>query len=181
MTPTSTDRLRIVTWNLWWRFGPETPVALLATIAHPAGPLSVVVACLEFEPAYNDDRAAQAEAVYALAADPALDGALPVVLAGDLNATATSPVLRPLRDFLLDTWEAGSGDPKAVTVPSSHPQAPVEAGELIDQRIDHVFLRPGRPGQRITVHAARVLEPMVDGVHPSDHRPVVVDVSWTSR
>ena len=89
-------------------------------------------------------------------------------------------MLRPLRELLVDTWEAGGGDPRAVTVPSTHPQAPVEAVELIDQRIDHVFLRPGRPGQRVTVHDARVLDPLVDGIHPSDHRPVVVDVSWTN-
>jgi endonuclease/exonuclease/phosphatase family metal-dependent hydrolase len=73
------------------RHRAEAPVALVATVAHPAGPLPVVVACLEFEPAYNDDRAAQAQAVYELVSDPALDGALPVVLAGDLNATADSP------------------------------------------------------------------------------------------
>ena len=163
------------------RHRPEAPVAMVATIGHPAGPLPVVVACLEYEPAYNDDRAAQARAVHDLAGDPALDGALPVVLAGDLNATAESPVLRPLRDLLIDTWAAGGGDPQAVTVPSSHPQAPVEALELIDQRIDHVFLRPGQPGQHLTVHDARVLDPVVDGVHPSDHRPVVIDVSWTNR
>jgi endonuclease/exonuclease/phosphatase family metal-dependent hydrolase len=155
-------------------------VALVATVAHPTGPLPVVVACLEFEPAYNDDRAAQAQAVYDLVSDPALDGALPVVLAGDLNATADSPVLRPLRDLLIDTWEAGGGDPRAVTVPSTHPHAPVEAVELIDQRIDHVFLRPGRPGQHITVHGARTIDPFVDGLHPSDHRPVVIDASWTN-
>jgi hypothetical protein len=32
------------------------PVAMVATLGHPAGLLHVVVACLEYEPAYNDDR-----------------------------------------------------------------------------------------------------------------------------
>jgi hypothetical protein len=41
-------------------------------------------------------------------------------------------VLRPLEDVLIDTWAAGGGDLGAVTIPSSHPEAPVEAGEQIE-------------------------------------------------
>ena len=134
------------------------PAAMVATLDHPAGPLHVVVACLEWEPAYNDDRVAQAHAVVELATDPDLDGRLPVILAGDLNAAPDSPVLRPLHDVLIDAWTAGGGDPAAVTLPSSHPSAPLEAEELIDQRIDHVFLRPGQPGVRIEVDAATVAQ-----------------------
>jgi endonuclease/exonuclease/phosphatase family metal-dependent hydrolase len=159
------------------RHRAEASVALVATIAHPAGPLPVVVACLEYESAYDDDRTAQARAVLDLATDPVLDGRLPVILAGDLNAPIESPILRPLRDALIDTWTAGHGDPHAVTTPATH----AHPAELVDRRIDHVFLRPGRPGQVVTVHRARVLDPVVDGVAPSDHRPVVVDVSWTGR
>ena len=50
------------------------PVAMVATLGHPAGPLHVIIACLEYEPAYNDDRIAQAETVADLATDPDLDG-----------------------------------------------------------------------------------------------------------
>ena len=157
------------------------PAAMVATLDHPAGPLHVVVACLEWEPAYNDDRVAQAHAVVALATDPDLDGRLPVILAGDLNASPDSPVLRPLHDVLIDAWTAGGGDPAAVTLPSSHPSAPLEAEELIDQRIDHVFLRPGQPGVRIEVDAATVAGEAIDGIQPSDHRAVVCDVAWTTR
>jgi hypothetical protein len=46
---------------------------MVATLAHPAGPLQVVAACLEYEPAYNDDRIAQAAAVADLTTDPQLD------------------------------------------------------------------------------------------------------------
>jgi hypothetical protein len=42
-----------------------------------------VVACLEYEPAYTDDRIAQARTLADLATDPALDGPLPVIVAGD--------------------------------------------------------------------------------------------------
>jgi endonuclease/exonuclease/phosphatase family metal-dependent hydrolase len=155
------------------------PVALVATVAHPAASLHTVIACLEWEPAYNDDRIAQARAITELATDPALDGPVPVVLAGDLNAVIGSPVLRPLQDVLIDTWTAGSGDPAAVSIPSSHPEAPIEAGEQIDQRVDHIFVRPGRHRQRVSVRSAAVVDGVVDGVYASDHKAVVVDLSWT--
>ena len=87
----------------------------------PAGPLHVIITCLEYEPAYNDDRIAQVETVAGLATDPDLDGSLPIIVAGDLNAAPNSPILRPLSDVLSDAWSAGGGDPAAVTLPSSHP------------------------------------------------------------
>jgi endonuclease/exonuclease/phosphatase family metal-dependent hydrolase len=158
------------------RLRPETmparhrtfdPVVLVATLDHPAGPLHVVVACLEYEPAYNDDRIAQARAVADLATDPALDGPAPIIVAGDLNAAADSPVLRPLTDVLADAWTAGDGDPATST-------APPDAGpELRDRRIDHVLFRPGRSGQQVTVRNAS----RADG--PSDHRAIVCDLTWT--
>lgn len=142
------------------------PVALVATLDRPGGPLHVVVACLEYDPAYNDDRIAQARAVAALATDPALDGPAPVLVAGDLNATADSPVLRPLTDVLSDAWTLGGGDPATST-------APPDAGpELRDRRIDHILFRPGRAAQRVTVTRAE----RADG--PSDHRAIRCDLTW---
>ncbi len=160
------------------RHRPFSPVAIAARLQRPDGLLSVVVACLEYEPAYNDDRMAQAHALVDLATDPALDGPLPVIVAGDLNAAPTSPVLRPLCDVLTDAWTAGSGEAAAVTLPSSHPSAPVEAEELIDQRIDHIFYRPGQWAQRVTVESVSLAGAAVDGVYPSDHRAVVCQLSW---
>ncbi len=114
------------------------------------------------------------------ATDPALDGPLPVIVAGDLNAGPDSPVLRPLRDALVDAWTAGGGDPAAATLPSSHPYAPVEATELIHQRIDHIFVRPGRPEQRIVVDSATLAGAPVDGLHSSDHCAVGCELTWTA-
>jgi endonuclease/exonuclease/phosphatase family metal-dependent hydrolase len=108
------------------------PLTIVAILAHPAGPLPVVVTCLEWEPAYTDDRIAQARTVVDLATDPSLDGPAPVIVCGDLNAAPDSPVLRPLHDALIDVWSAGEGSPAAVTVRSDHPYAPLEAEELID-------------------------------------------------
>ncbi|MEJ3653435.1 endonuclease/exonuclease/phosphatase family protein [Actinomycetes bacterium KLBMP 9759] len=163
------------------RFRDPPPVAMRATVDHPAGPLHVVVACLEWEPAFQADRVAQARALAALAADERLDGPAPVVVAGDLNAAPDSPVLAPLRDRMVDAWAAGGGDPDAVTLSSTHPFAPVEAEELIDQRIDHVFLRPGLPDQRVRVERAELAGGPVDGLDPSDHRAVVCDIAWPAR
>jgi endonuclease/exonuclease/phosphatase family metal-dependent hydrolase len=155
------------------------PVALVVRVAHPAGPLPVVVACLDYGVPYTDDRIAQGEQVADLATDPDLDGPCPVLLAGDLNAAVGSPVLRAVRDRLVDAWAAGGGDPAAVTLPSSHPSAPLEAGpEMVDQRIDHIFFRPGREDQQVLVEGARLVGDAVEGVYPSDHRAVVVDLRW---
>jgi hypothetical protein len=76
---------------------------------------------------------------------------------GDLNAAPDSSILRPLRDVLIDAWQVGGGAPDAVTLPSTHPSAPLEAGpELVDQRIDHVFFRPGHEDQRAAVTAPAI-------------------------
>lgn len=158
-----------------------TPLALIATLAHPAGSLPIMVGCLEYEAAYNDDRIAQAQTLAKLATDPIMDGPCPVIVAGDLNAAPDSVVLRSLRDLFTDAWIAGLGDPTAVTLPSSHPSAPLEARpELVDQRIDHIFFRPGQPGMRIIVESASLAGAPVDGVYPSDHQAVVCDLRWAA-
>lgn len=173
-------------WPISWSRQVEMParhrtppsVALVAALDHPAGPLHVVVACLEWEPAYNDDRLAQGKALADLATDPALDGPLPVLVAGDLNAPPDSPVLRPLADTMIDAWTAGGGDPATVTLSSSHPFAPVEAEELIDQRIDHIYTRPGHPAQQLTITRATLTGHPIAGLAPSDHHAIACDIHW---
>jgi endonuclease/exonuclease/phosphatase family metal-dependent hydrolase len=155
------------------------PVALVVRVEHPAGPLPIVAACLDYGVAYTDDRIAQGTLVADLATDPRLDGPCPVLLMGDLNAAAGSPVLRRAGDVLTDAWTAGNGPADAVTLPSTHPSAPMEAGpQLIDQRIDHIFFRPGREDQHVLVEGVELAGRPVDGVHPSDHLAVVADLRW---
>jgi endonuclease/exonuclease/phosphatase family metal-dependent hydrolase len=155
------------------------PVALSVRVDHPAGPLPIVAACLEYGVAYTDDRIAQAAFVADLATDPRFDGPCPVLLMGDLNAAADSPVLRPVREVLADAWSAGAGPVDAVTLPSTHPSAPLEAGpQLVDQRIDHIFFRPGREDQHIVVEGVQLAGEPAGGVFPSDHRAVVADLRW---
>ncbi len=158
------------------------PVVLRATVDHPAGPLPVLVACLEHATTYSDDRLAQAGLLADLATDPSTDGSCPSLAMGDLNAAADSAVLRPLREVLIDAWIAGGGAADAITLPSSHPSAPLEAGpELVDQRIDHVFYRPGHEDQLVSVESATIAGEPVDGTYPSDHRPVICDLRWHDR
>lgn len=158
------------------RPGPP-PTALLATLDHPRGPLRVIVACIEWEPRYAADQLAQSRALAALATDPRLDGDLPVLLVGDLNADPNQPELAPLLDVLVDTWTAGGGDPDAVTLSSAVPDAPLEATKQIDRRIDHILARPGRDGGTLTVRRAFLAgDHPVDGRYPSDHFAVVADL-----
>ena len=66
-----------------------------------------------------------------------------------------------------------------MTLPSSHPSAPLEAGpELVDQRIDHIFFRAGQEDQPVLVEGAALGGEAVDGVFPSDHRAVICDFRW---
>jgi endonuclease/exonuclease/phosphatase family metal-dependent hydrolase len=104
-----------------------------------------------------------------------------VIVCSDLNAAPHSPVLRPLRDALVNAWLEGRGGPMAVTLPSDHPHAPLEAEELIDQRIDHIFFRPGQPGVRVRVGSVALVGDAVNGLHPSDHRGVYCDLRWTTK
>ncbi|MFK4084859.1 endonuclease/exonuclease/phosphatase family protein [Kribbella sp. NPDC020789] len=158
------------------------PVVLKATVDHPAGPLPVLVACLEYAITYSDDRLAQAALLADLATDPSTDGPCPSLAMGDLNAAADSAVLRPLQDVLTDAWVAGRGASDAITLPSTHPSAPLEAGpDLVDQRIDHIFFRPGHEDQLVNVESATIAGDAVDGVFPSDHRAVICDFRWHDR
>ncbi|MBB4956971.1 endonuclease/exonuclease/phosphatase family protein [Micromonospora polyrhachis] len=158
------------TWN---------PVALSVRVDHPAGPLPIVAACLDYGVPYTDDRIAQGAFIAGLATDPRFDGPCPVLLMGDLNAAVDSPVLRPVRDVLTDAWSAGGGPPDAITLPSTHPSAPLAAGpQMVDQRIDHIFFRPGREDQQVLVEGVQLAGEPVSGVHPSDHRAVVADLRW---
>ncbi|HEV2931420.1 MAG TPA: endonuclease/exonuclease/phosphatase family protein, partial [Propionibacteriaceae bacterium] len=126
------------------------PVTMVASLEHPAGLLHVVVACLEYEPAYNDDRIAQAHALVDLATDPDLDGPLPVIVAGDLNAAPDSPVLRPLHDAPCRRVDRGRRRPGRRD-PPLHPSLGPRRGRRADRPAD----RPHLPAAGATQAAAR--------------------------
>jgi endonuclease/exonuclease/phosphatase family metal-dependent hydrolase len=155
----------------------QQPACIVAHLAHPDGTLRVVVTCVEWEPKYADDQRDQMRALTALCRDPDLDGELPLVLAGDLNAAPDSPLLSPLLAVMDDAWSLGDGDPDAVSLDSRHPEAP-DVPHLIDRRIDHVLVRPGRAGRRVRVDRAFLAGDAVDGLDASDHKAVVCDLVW---
>ena len=163
------------------RPGPP-PTALLATLDHPDGPLHVIVTCTEWEPQYAADQLAQSEALAALATDPRLDGDLPVLLIGDLNAAVDQAPIAPLVAVLTDTWAAAGGDPAASTLSSVVPEAPLECTHLIDRRIDQILARPGRPGGAVrATRAVLAGDHPIDGRYPSDHFAPVVDLDLTTN
>jgi endonuclease/exonuclease/phosphatase family metal-dependent hydrolase len=158
------------------RHRPHDPVALHATIDHPAGQLHVIVSCVEWEPAYADDHLAQTRALAQLVSAPALDGPLPVLLTADLNAPPHAIEVAALTAVMTDTWVAAGGAPDAVTLSSDNPYAPLEAERQIDRRIDYVLARPGAADRGVTATQAFTVHGPIDGVHPSDHAPVAVDL-----
>lgn len=148
----------------------EPPTALVATLDHPIGPLHVIVACTEWQPSFRDDHLAQTKELAVLMSDPALDGDLPVLLLGDLNARPGCPEIDVLESVAVDLWPAGGGATNAVTLSSSTPYAPIEAVRQIDRRIDYVFARPGRPGGPIVASGSELVgTEAVNGTFPSDH------------
>jgi endonuclease/exonuclease/phosphatase family metal-dependent hydrolase len=152
------------------------PVALVATLDHPKGPLRAACSCVEWELEYADDHLAQAQALANLLTDPALDGPLPVLLTADLNAAPQAPQIAPLTEVMVDCWVAGGGAPDAATLRSANPFAPREARQQIDRRIDYVLARPGVADRPVRVRRAFAVDEPVDGLHPSDHAAVLVDI-----
>jgi endonuclease/exonuclease/phosphatase family metal-dependent hydrolase len=152
------------------------PVALLATVDHPRGPLHAVVSCVEWELERGSQRLAQTRALATLLADDALDGPLPVLLLADLNAPPDTPEVRALSDVALDAWvTSGRGADEGQTFSTTNPLADPTAWQ-IDQRIDYVLVRAGTRGQPPGVEAAFLAGTPVDGLFPSDHDAVVADL-----
>ncbi|MFC0678499.1 endonuclease/exonuclease/phosphatase family protein [Lysobacter korlensis] len=157
-----------------------TVVALSVTVAHPLGPLHVIVAGTDWEPERLPIRAAQLAELGELALMPALDGPLPVLVVGDLNAGPEADDFRKLTEILTDCWAvAADRDDDERTLSDENRFAPAEATLQYNRRIDHVLARPGHPGARIEVRQARILRDEFDGMPPSDHYPVVVDLALT--
>jgi endonuclease/exonuclease/phosphatase (EEP) superfamily protein YafD len=118
--------MRVMPWNLWWRFGDEwrdrerrralppahrqrggapAPsrdrdeiVALAVVVDHPDGPLHAVASCIDWKLEFAPQRLAQTRALAALLTDPARDGPLPVFLTADLNAPPSAVEIQVLSE-----------------------------------------------------------------------------------
>ncbi|MBB5787810.1 endonuclease/exonuclease/phosphatase family protein [Jiangella mangrovi] len=158
----------------------ERPVALVAAVEHPDGVLHVVCACAEHHAHLADDHLAQTRELARLVTDlSARDGDLPVLLVGDLNAGPDTPEIATLTsgDALTDAWTAGGADGDGVTLSAAHPDAPLGAVKQLNRRIDYVMFRPSIGGSVPKVTRTAVVDEPVNGLYPSDHFAVIVDLA----
>ncbi|GAA1039274.1 hypothetical protein GCM10009557_57500 [Virgisporangium ochraceum] len=154
----------------------EDIVTIAAVVEHPAGPLPVLVSCLDWEPGSDGPRRAQLRELGRLLHDPSRDGDLPVLLLGDFNVGPDRPELVELTRTAVDAWAAaGTGDGR--TMSTTNPFASAGPWQF-DQRIDYVIARPGRPDAPLRVERAELAGAPVDGVYPSDHYAVVADLAF---
>ncbi len=126
------------------------PRAAIAVVVRGPGDQPIRFVSTHFQHNVPEDRAAEAEAVNGLLADPG--DPLPTILAGDINAV---PADEPVQ-ILQQRWTCALDDPPAPTVPSVKPTS----------RIDYIFYRPETRFRLI--QAEVIAESMA-----SDHRPVL--------
>ena len=164
-------------------------VAVLAVVEHPAGPVPVVTTHLASAPHLSALRCEQVRSLAGFVAEHAHGADHPPVVAGDLNAEADSDELRLLGGWktapavpglvLVDAWSYA--DPRDPGHTWSRRNPHVAVGGSPGARIDHVLVGlPGHPeaAGRGRVGAGRVTgDEAVDGVWPSDHAAVVVDLA----
>lgn len=154
---------------------PEEIATIVAVVDHPAGPLHVLVSCLDWEPGSTGPRRAQIRELTGMLHDPSRDGDLPVVLLADFNTSPDTPEMRDLTGTAVDAW-AVAGTGPGITMSTTNPFT--DAGEWQrNHRIDYVIVRPGRPGDAVHVERAELAGDVVDGVYPSDHFAVMADLT----
>lgn len=136
-----------------------------------------------------DERARERQAIALTDLDSRHRRMLPTIIAGDLNATPEAASMRYLTGLQsLDGQSARFEDPWAIvgegpghTWTPDNPNASRRYGPR--RRIDHILVGSFRDHPRSHVHfesAALAFDQPVDGVWPSDHLGVVVDLDITS-
>ncbi len=160
-----------------------------AELAGPRGPVQVYGVVMDAW--WFDESAARQQAVRDLVAhvDLTQDESVPLLVCGDFNCDPDSDEIRLLTGrsavpvpglSFYDAWEvAGPRDAvdRGATWSNDHPGA----ASLLwpDRRIDYVFSATRRRGGAGHPVGARLLgTDAVDGVHPSDHRAVQVDLRY---
>jgi endonuclease/exonuclease/phosphatase family metal-dependent hydrolase len=147
-------------------------VALRARVEHPRGPLHAVVGATSWEPERAEETAEQIIELERLTLEVA--GEQPAVLLADLNYDFGFPALRSTT--LIDGWSAAEEGADPRTLSSTNRFAPPEAESQYERRIDHVLIAAGSSGARPV--AARIVRDEPNGLPPSDHYPVVVDLEF---
>lgn len=161
---------------------PEGRTALGVVVDHPDGPLPLVTTHLSSSPAGSAVRVEQVRAVAQLVQRlrERVDASLPPVVTGDFNAEPESDEMRLLGGHL-----TAPAVPDLVLVDAWRLGRPVDAGYT--WRRENPYLGPGNPDARIdhvlvglgtaVVHLGLVgAAAGPDGVWPSDHAGVLVDL-----
>ncbi|WP_433172777.1 poly(A) polymerase [Actinoallomurus sp. CA-150999] len=152
--------------------GPHKGVAAV-TVESAAGPLVVAATHLTSDHAENGPARREAELARLAEVLAGVDG--DVVLLGDFNDGGTGPAgVLGVRDAWTEIH--GPADPAVTFDPATNPLAAVSSLSGRASRLDRVFLR----GSALHATAARLRgdSPMTpDGLFPSDHYGVAVDVA----
>lgn len=164
--------------------GEERRSALLALVDTPAGALPFITTHLEWRFDQGHVRERQVLVLARLVADWRRDAPLPVIMAGDFNAEPDATEMRFLRGlatldgrstYFQDAWHVGADGARGVTWDNRNPYAATMFEP--DRRIDYVFVgAPDHDGLGRIEAARVVLDTPRDGVFPSDHFGVLVDV-----
>ena len=163
--------------------------ALLTTIATPDGELPFLTTQLSSPPSESATRCMQVKALVDLVAGRE-QAAFPPVVTGDMNAEPDSDEIRllggsktaPARAgfVLVDAWRYCDQDAIPWTWDRENPH--VRATEEPSARIDYVFVGPPRRGRRGRVRLIRRIgDKPVDGVWPSDHAGLLVELGTAGR
>jgi len=163
----------------------ERRLVLRADIDGPRGPLQVFTTHLNWRFDHSHVRRAQVETIAQFIAESP-ERTYPPILLGDLNATPDSDEIRMLTGrtkvaapglVFHDAWEvAGDGTP-GFTWDNANPFAARDLEP--NRRIDYVLAGwPKEGGAGQILHARVEATDPVDGIHPSDHAAIVVELRY---
>lgn len=162
----------------------ERRSVVAAHVATPSGRMAFLTTHFNWRLHHGFVRERQAVALAQLVHAWSADTALPPVVTGDLNAEPDAAEIRYLCGlqslaggsfYLQDAWRlAGDGGPGHTW---DNANAFAAASFEPSRRIDYVLVGPPDAAGRGVVESARVvMNEAVDGVYPSDHFGVLVDV-----
>jgi endonuclease/exonuclease/phosphatase family metal-dependent hydrolase len=164
---------------------PDGRRVLCTALDTPAGRLPFFTTQLSAFPGRSGLRCAQVREIAAFVAAHSPESGLPPVVTGDLNAVPESDEVRLMEGFLtepavpdlllVDAWRYAACDDRGITWSRANPH--VAAMGEPDSRIDYVLVGTPRAGGSALITEARVTgDRPRDGVWPSDHAAVVVDL-----
>jgi endonuclease/exonuclease/phosphatase family metal-dependent hydrolase len=167
----------------------EGRTAMLAEIAWPDGRILMFNTQLNSAPSHSAVRVEQVAALAELIGGQVADG-FPVVLTGDFNAMPGSDEVRLMEGhltapaipdlLLIDAWRYAAADDPGLTWNRGNPH--VAATFEPSARIDYVFVGPPGPTGQGRVTSVGVFgNEARDGVWPSDHAGVAVDLQAHGR